>query len=346
MKIWYQSTLDFSQHPNYAKALAEHFKKVASPGTEVALHGRSGGQGVKLDASDIIGSPIVYHSVVDPAFVESVLDAEAASADAFVAASFSEPILPELRSLARMPVVSMAEACFMAASTSAPKIGMVTLNAHIIPYVEKSISLHKWKERVSGVHLIAGDISETELDAQYSQPAPYLERLAAGVRNAIAAGAQAVIVARQALPTLDRSKYAPAAGAARGAYVITQGDAGDKSDIILIATGSELSIATDAAEVLLREGCKPRVVSMPSSDIFERQDQAYRDDVLPPSVSARVAIEQASEFGWDRYVGRGGRTVTMTKFGASAPINKLQERFGFTVDNVVAVCRSVMSATR
>ena len=199
MKIWYQSTLDFSQHPNYAKALAEHFKKVASPGTEVALHGRSGGQGVKLDASDIIGSPIVYHSVVDPAFVESVLDAEAASADAFVAASFSEPILPELRSLARMPVVSMAEACFMAASTSAPKIGLVTLNAHIIPYVEKSISLHKWKERVSGVHLIAGDISETELDAKYSQPAPYLERLAAGVRNAIAAGAQAVIVAEGVL---------------------------------------------------------------------------------------------------------------------------------------------------
>ena len=104
--------------------------------------------------------------------------------------------------------------------------------------------------------------------------------------------------------------------------------------------------ATDAAERLSREGCKPRVVSMPSSDIFERQDQAYRDDVLPPSVSARVAIEQASEFGWGRYVGRGGRTVTMTTFGASAPIDKLQERFGFTVDNVITVCRAVMSATR
>ena len=199
MKIWYQSTLDFSQHPNYATALADHFRKIASPGTEVALHGRSGGQGIKLDASDIIGSPIVYHSVVDPAFVESVLDAEAASADAFVAASFSEPILPELRSLARVPVVSMAEACFMAACTSAPKIGLVTLNAHIIPYIEKSISLHKWKERVSGVHLIAGDTSETELDAQYLRPAPYLERLAAGVRDAIAAGAQAVIVAEGVL---------------------------------------------------------------------------------------------------------------------------------------------------
>jgi allantoin racemase len=199
MKIWYQSTLDFSQHPNYAKALAEHFKKVASPGTEVALHGRSGGQGVKLDASDIIGSPIVYHSVVDPAFVESVFDAEAASADAFVAASFSEPILPELRSLARMPVVSMAEACFVAAATSAPKIGLVTLNAHIIPYVEKSISLHKWKDRVTGIHLIAGDISETELDAKYAQPGPYLERLTTGVRNAISAGAQAVIVAEGVL---------------------------------------------------------------------------------------------------------------------------------------------------
>ena len=155
-----------------------------------------------------------------------------------------------------------------------------------------------------------------------------------------------LVFSRQALPTLDRSKYAPAAGTARGAYVLTESDAGDKSDIILIATGSELSIATAAAELLAREGCKPRVVSMPSSDIFERQDQAYRDDVLPPSVSARVAIEQASEFGWDRYVGRDGRTVTMTTFGASAPINKLQERFGFTVDNVVAVCRSVMSASK
>jgi transketolase len=155
-----------------------------------------------------------------------------------------------------------------------------------------------------------------------------------------------LVFSRQALPTLDRSKYAPAAGVAKGAYVLTEDDSGGQPDIILIATGSELSIATDAAEVLLQEGCRPRVVSMPSSDIFERQDQAYRDKVLPPNVSARVAIEQASEFGWDRYVGRDGRTVTMTTFGASAPIKKLQERFGFTVDNIIAVCRSVMAATR
>ena len=165
----------------------------------MALHGRSGGQGVKLDASDIIGSPIVYHSVVDPAFVESVLEARLLSADAFVAASFSEPILPELRSLARMPVVSMAEACFMAASTSAPKIGLVnSQRAHHsirreVDFSAQVEGARKWRAPNCRRYL------ETELDAKYSQPAPYLERLAAGVRNAIAAGAQAVIVAEGVL---------------------------------------------------------------------------------------------------------------------------------------------------
>lgn len=198
MKIWYQSTLNFEQHPNYAKALAAHFRAIASPGTEVALHGRTmGGEG--LSAAEIINSPIVYHSIVEPAFVQGVLDAEAASADVFVAASFSEPILPELRALAQIPVVSMAEACFAAASACAPKIGLVTLNPHIVAYVEKSIALHKWKDRVSGVHVIEGDISETELDAKYGEPGPYLERLEAGARKAIVAGAQAVIVAEGVL---------------------------------------------------------------------------------------------------------------------------------------------------
>jgi transketolase len=153
-----------------------------------------------------------------------------------------------------------------------------------------------------------------------------------------------LIFSRQALPTLDRTKYTSAAGVARGAYVLTKEAAAKEPDMILIATGSELSLAAEAADVLLGEGIAARVVSMPSSNLFDRQDQAYRDRVLPPTVSARVAIEQASEFGWDRYVGRDGRTVTMSTFGASAPIKKLQERFGFTVANVVAVCRSLLKA--
>jgi Asp/Glu/Hydantoin racemase len=152
MKIWYQSTLNFAHHPNYAKALAAHFQKIASPGTEVLLHGREDGPGDQLAASDIIGSPVVYQHLVDPAFIRAVLASEEAKADAFVAASFSEPILPELRGLAKGLVVSMPQACFVAASTTASKIGFVTLNRHIIPYLEKSISLHKWRDRVSGIH--------------------------------------------------------------------------------------------------------------------------------------------------------------------------------------------------
>lgn len=153
------------------------------------------GAASRLGAAEIIASPIVYYSVVDRAFVQSLLAAEKAGADVFVAASFSEPILPELRSLAQIPVVSMSEACFVAAAATAPKVGFVTLNKHIIPFIEKSIFLHKWQDRVSGVHLIEGDTSETELDAKFSEPGPYLERLTTAARSAIAAGAQVVIVA-------------------------------------------------------------------------------------------------------------------------------------------------------
>jgi len=199
MKIWYQSTLNFAHFPHYEKALAAHFKRIASAGTEVVLNGRRSTFGSNLDTADVIGSPIMYHTVVAPAFVQSLLEAEKAGADAFVVASFSEPILPELRALGRIPVVSMPEASFMAASMSAPRIGLVTLNKLVIPFIEKSISLHKWKERVSGVHLIEGDVSEAELDANFGSPGPYLDRLVSGVRKAIAAGAQAVIPAEGVL---------------------------------------------------------------------------------------------------------------------------------------------------
>jgi len=150
-----------------------------------------------------------------------------------------------------------------------------------------------------------------------------------------------LVLSRQALPILDRTKYAAASGVARGAYVLADPPGGDP-EIILIATGSELSLAIDAHEKLVADGIRSRVVSMPSWDIFEHQSQDYRDSVLPPHITARVAIEQASTFGWERYVGATGRVIGMHTFGASAPLKALQQEFGFTVDNVVATVRSVL----
>ena len=147
-----------------------------------------------------------------------------------------------------------------------------------------------------------------------------------------------LVLSRQPLPTLDRSRYAPASGVARGAYVL--GDApGGKPQVILIATGSELSLAVQAHEQLLAEHIASRVVSMPSWDIFEHQTKEYRDSVLPPDVKARVAVEQASTFGWERYLGQQGRIIGMMTFGASAPLKELQRKFGFQPDQVVAAAK-------
>ena len=150
-----------------------------------------------------------------------------------------------------------------------------------------------------------------------------------------------LVLSRQALPTLDRSKYAPASGVAHGAYVLADAPGGNP-DVILIATGSEVSLAAQAHEKLVNGGIRSRVVSMPSWDIFEREPQVYRDSVLPPDVKARVAIEQASTFGWERYVGANGRVIGMHTFGASAPLKALQQEFGFTVDNVVATAKELL----
>jgi len=148
-------------------------------------------------------------------------------------------------------------------------------------------------------------------------------------------------LSRQPLPTLDRGKYAPAAGVARGAYVL--GDApGGAPEVILIATGSEVSLAVDAHEQLLAAGIRSRVVSMPSWDIFDHQPQEYRDSVLPPTVTARVAVEQASTFGWERYVGTTGRIIGMKTFGASAPLKELQRHFGFEPDRVAAAAKELL----
>jgi len=148
----------------------------------------------------------------------------------------------------------------------------------------------------------------------------------------------AIVLSRQPLPTLDRKKYASASGLARGAYVL--GDApGGEPEVIVIASGSEVSLAVEAHETLLADGIRSRVVSMPSWDIFEHQTQAYRESVLPRSVTARIAVEQASTLGWERYVGTSGRIIGMQTFGASAPLKELQRKFGFQPDRVVAAAR-------
>jgi transketolase len=145
-------------------------------------------------------------------------------------------------------------------------------------------------------------------------------------------------LSRQPLPTLDRSKYAHASGVAQGAYVLADSPGGNP-EVIIIASGSEVSLAVQAHENLLTEGIRSRVVSMPSWEIFEHQPQAYRDSVLPPNVTARVAVEQASTFGWERYVGTSGRIVGMKTFGASAPLKELQRKFGFEPDDVVGAAK-------
>jgi len=148
-------------------------------------------------------------------------------------------------------------------------------------------------------------------------------------------------LSRQPLPTLDRSKYAPAAGLARGAYVLADAPGG-KPEVILIASGSEVSLCVNAHEELLAQGIRSRVVSMPSWDIFEHQPLAYQDSVLPPDVTARVAVEQASTFGWDRYVGRSGRVIGMKTFGASAPLKELLRKYGFEPERVTEVAKELL----
>ena len=148
----------------------------------------------------------------------------------------------------------------------------------------------------------------------------------------------ALVLSRQALPTIDRTKYAGATGVAKGAYVLADAPGG-KPEVILIASGSEVILALQAHEQLLAEKITSRVVSMPSWDIFESQTREYRDSVLPPEVKARVAIEQASTFGWERYVGNTGRIIGMHTFGASAPLRELQKRFGFEPDQIVEAAK-------
>jgi transketolase len=149
----------------------------------------------------------------------------------------------------------------------------------------------------------------------------------------------ALALSRQPLPTLDRSRYAPASGVARGAYVLADPPDGEP-EVILIATGSEVGMTVEAYERLTADGIRARLVSMPSMQLFDQQPQSYRNEVLPPAVTARVSVEKGSTFGWDRWVGPTGAIIGMSTFGASAPMKVLQAKFGFTPDNIVSTARA------
>jgi transketolase len=154
----------------------------------------------------------------------------------------------------------------------------------------------------------------------------------------------ALVLTRQAVPTFDRTKFASAEGVSRGAYVLADAPGGEP-DVILIGTGSEVALCLEAAERLAAEGVKARVVSMPSWELFDDQPEEYRDAVLPPGVTARVSVEQASTFGWSKYVGATGHSIGMRSFGASAPLKHLLTKFGFTSGQVAeAALRQVRRA--
>jgi transketolase len=150
-----------------------------------------------------------------------------------------------------------------------------------------------------------------------------------------------LVLTRQALPTYDRTKYGAASGTAKGAYVFADADGG-KPDVILIGTGSELHLCVEAYEKLKSEGIKARVVSMPCWELFEAQDEKYRESVLPASVTARVSVEMATTFGWERYVGPNGKMIGMHSFGASAPLKDVLKKFGFLTENVVAAAKQAL----
>jgi transketolase len=153
------------------------------------------------------------------------------------------------------------------------------------------------------------------------------------------------VLSRQPVPTFDRSKYGAASGVANGGYILADATGG-KPEVILMGSGSEVSLCVEAYEQLKSQGIKARVVSMPSWDLFERQDEAYRSQILPPEVKARVSVEAAATFGWSRYLGPTGIAVGMHRFGASAPIKDLLKKFGFTTEKVVAAAREAIARSK
>jgi transketolase len=155
----------------------------------------------------------------------------------------------------------------------------------------------------------------------------------------------ALILSRQAVPTIDRGKYAAASGLAHGAYVLADVPDG-KPDVLLLASGSEVVLCLEAYEQLKTDRIKARVVSIPSWELFDDQPQEYRDRVLPPDVMARVSVEQASTFGWAKYTGAAGHRIGMRSFGASAPLKDLVKKFGFTAEQVVTAAKEQLRPSR
>ncbi|WP_372785572.1 transketolase [Phenylobacterium sp.] len=197
---------------------------------------------------------------------------------------------------------------------------------------------HQAVEQLVGLRAIPNLITLRPADANEVVEA---WRIVAGLKDRPAC----LVLSRQPLPTLDRTQFAPASGVARGGYVLADADPG-KPAVILMATGSEIGLCVAAYQSLKARGVAARVVSLPSWELFEEQDQAYRDSVLPPSVMPRVSVEAASVIGWDRYVGATGARIGMTSFGASAPIDALMSRFGFTVEAVLAAAKEQLAGAR
>ncbi len=212
-------------------------------------------------------------------------------------------------------------------------------------YTHDSIGLgedgptHQPIEQLVGLRAIPGLVVLRPCDANETAEA---WRLALSSRHQ----PHCLVLTRQAVPTFDRARYGPASGLRRGAYVLADPPQGTTPEVILIGTGSEVQLCVGAHEALARDGIASRVVSMPSWELFEQQDQAYRDDVLPASVTARVAVEQGATIGWDRYVGATGAVIGMHTFGASAPLKALLGKFGFTPDAVLQAAKAQAAGQR
>ncbi len=202
MKLWFQSSVAYDQHPTYERVLHDYLNANASSGTTVTVHGMDNRFGHDLSMPDIIGSPAAYISTVIPLYMDAVLTAEREGYDCFIVGTYGEPALTELRSLASIPVVSAAESSLLIGCSIAPKIGLVTLSKLIVPFLEASLERHKLGHRVSGIHLVDEVMLERDLDKLFASPQAYLDRFRAAAREAIAAGADAIIPAEAMLATI------------------------------------------------------------------------------------------------------------------------------------------------
>jgi Asp/Glu/hydantoin racemase len=195
MKLWYQSGVDFDHYQGYHKALTQRFSEISSPDTKVTLKGTNPRFSHGLSTYDCVASPYAFQRTYVPMYLSAAEEAERTGYDAFIVASFSEPVLRELRSLATIPIISASECSLLTACTVAPKIGLVTLSRLTQGYIEKSIANHHLEARVSGVHVVGDATTEDELDKNFDRAGPYLERFKSAAREVIAKGAEAIIPA-------------------------------------------------------------------------------------------------------------------------------------------------------